>query len=208
MRTVVIYGKRFGQERPQDRYPGATFWGMGRGCSEHWNGRLHWDAWFELHPIDPTRFHRGIIATRPRTWDWLCRQPAVGQPGHRPVYLLKADARCPASVPFPFADLEAQFPPAPGEPNRWDTCMMDSILPFAFLQGFDRAVIVGHGIARQASHMLAHVGILYWIGYLRGRGMRIDVEAPSWYRAPAGRYGRDTGTFEPALPGDYRKLRK
>lgn len=195
MKTVVIHGKVIKPVSPKVQFPHADLW-----CCTHTQQqyRKHkvtlddWDEWFELHPVERTSFYAGVRHLRPKALAWYRTLPAVG----RPLWMLTLDPSIPAARRFPIEELEAAFPPDPGEEGQQWTCQVDYMIPYAIWRGYQHIVLHGHGVNQRPEHMLAHRGILYWIGFARGRGIRVTVLPPSWYRAPAKRYAYETGGWK------------
>jgi len=195
--TVVIHGKVIKPISPKVQFPGADLW-----CCTHtqqqygkFKSRIDdWDEWFEVHLVERTPFYDGVRIKRPKTLAWYRTLPANG----RPLWMMDVDSTIPASKRFPIEEIEAAFPPDPGEDGQQWTCQVDYMIAFAILRGYQHIVLHGHGVrhgrtAADMEHMLAHRGILYWIGFARGRRVRVTVLEPSWYRAPAKRYAYETG---------------
>jgi hypothetical protein len=196
VKTVVIHGKVIKPISPRREFPDADLWGCTHTQQQYakHGARLEdWSEWYDLHPIDPTPFYPGIRVNRPKALAWFQTLPAHD----RPLYMLAADPRVPAAVRFPIEEIEAVFPPDPDEGDRMWTCQVDYMIAFAIIRGYERIVLHGHGVSQKLEHMIAHRGILYWIAVARTMGVRVTVLAPSWYRAPRGRYAYDVGGWAP-----------
>jgi hypothetical protein len=194
MKSVIFLGKRTGSGSPTAKWPGAELWGVTHGNQKY---RKHgfitdWSAWWDLHPINPTPFYRGIKAKRPETYRWFQSLPGPESPGYRPVWLLETDPTIPAGVVFPWRRVADAFA-IPGEPGGWFTCQVDWMMAYAILEGYERIILAGHGISRELQHMVAHRGVLYWVAIARERGITVTIEPPSWYRAPEKPYGVAAG---------------
>ena len=198
MKTVVIHGKVIEPVSPKVQFPDADLWVCTHTQQQYTKrgARLDdWDEWFELHPVERTPFYAGVRHLRPNTLAWYRTLPAHG----RPLWMLTVDKTIPASRRFPIEDVEAAFPPDPNEDGHHWTCQVDYMIPYAILRGYDHIVLHGHGVeSKRIAHMLDHRGILYWIGFARGRGVRVTVLKPSWYRAPKKRYAYETGGLSKA----------
>lgn len=183
IKTVVIHGKRVSYASPKVRWPHAELWGVTRCNVLYWGESLtDWDRWFDVHPVQPTDYHRGILAKRPEAWDWYRRQP-VG----RPIYLLEPHLEVPASVAFPRQQVQGAF-----QSTRF-TVSVDWLIGLALLEGFQRIVLNGIGTRFEPDFQFAHQGILYWIGFAEGRGVEVVVEGPSCYATPDKVYGYEAG---------------
>ena len=182
-KTVILHGKRVSELSPKLRWPSAKLWGVTRCNVLYWRESLtDWDMWSDLHPVEPTAFHRGIKAKRPEAWDWYCRQDTT-----RPIYLLEPHPDVPASVAFPRARVQDTL-----KTTRF-TCSVDWLIGLALCEGFERIVLNGIGTRFQADFQYAHQGILYWLGYLAGKGVDLVIEGPSCYVAPEKVYGYECG---------------
>ena len=70
-KTVIIHGKRVTASSPRQRWPEAELWGVTRCNVIFWHESLKdWTRWFDVHPVDPTDYHKGIKAKRPEAWKW------------------------------------------------------------------------------------------------------------------------------------------
>lgn len=192
--TVIFLGKRTKPGSPKRDYPGAHLWG-----TTHSNQRYtqlgpidDWDEWHDWHPIDPTPFYPGILARRPKTYAWYRTLPV----NDRPLVMLEHDDRIPASVGAPWRELAKIY----GIPNEaghlWATCQVDWMMMEAEQRGYKRIILHGHGCRDQVEHFVAHRGILYWVGYMRGRGIEVVVLEPSWFRAPSKPYATEAGGWQ------------
>ena len=183
VKTVVITGRRISHESPKVRWPHATLWGVTRCNTFYWReSLLDWDAWFDLHPVHPTEFHKGILAKRPEAWEWYTRQR-----DGKPIYLLETHPDVPDSARFPREMVQAYF-----RTTRF-TVSVDWLMAFAILQGYQRIVLNGIGTRMEPTYQYAHKGILYWVGYARGRGIEVVTEGPSCYAEPDKVYGYEVG---------------
>lgn len=202
MRTVIFLGKRTAPGSPRALFPDADLWGVTHSNQKY--ARLgtvdDWTAWYDLHPVEPTPFYQGIRLLRPKTFAWYRTLPAGG----RPVVLLAHDARIPASVAFPSQAIMDAFPIL-GEPGGWWSCQVDWMFAHALMLGYEHIVLAGHGVSEEPQHMIAHRGILYWVGFARGRGVQVTILPPSWYRAPAKAYGLAAGRWEPPAAWRIRR---
>lgn len=183
-KTVIIHGKRVSEQSPKVRWPHAELWGVTRCNVLYWRESLtDWDRWFDLHPVQETAFHKGILIKRPEAWSWYCRQ----QDG-RPIYLLETHPDVPASVAFPRQRIQDRF-------GTRFTVSVDWMIALAIDEGFQRIVLNGIGTRFAPAFQYSHKGIVYWLGYAEGAGVDVVIEGPSCYRAPTSVYG-----YEAAAP--------
>lgn len=186
-KTVIIHGKRVSELSPKLRWPHAELWGVTRCNVVYWRESLtDWDRWFDIHPVDSTEFHRGILAKRPEALAWYARQ-SVG----RPIYLTEPHPGIPASVAFPRQWVQDTL-----HTSRF-TVSVDWMIGLALCEGFERIVLNGVGTRMEPDFQYSHKGILYWIGFAEGRGVDVVIEGPSCYAMPEKVYGYEVGA--PAL---------
>lgn len=182
-KTVILHGRRVSELSPKLRWPHAELWGVTRCNVVYWRETLtDWDRWFDLHPVEPTPFHRGIKAKRPEAWDWYARQPKG-----KPIYLLEPHYDVPASVAFPREAVQDYH-----QSKRF-TCSVDWLIGLAMAWGFRRIVLNGIGARFQDDFQFAHRGILYWLGKAEGAGIELVIEGPSCYAMPTEVYGYEVG---------------
>jgi hypothetical protein len=183
VKTVIITGRRIAPESPKVRWPHAELWGVTRCNTFYWRETLtDWDRWFDVHPVQPTDYHKGILAKRPEAWEWYTRQRSG-----RPIYLLEPHPDVPDSVAFPRAEVQAFF-----DTSQF-TVSVDWLIALALMEGFQRIVLNGIGTRMEPTYQYAHKGILYWIGFARGRGVEVLIEGPSCYAEPEKVYGYELG---------------
>jgi len=182
-KTVIITGKKVTSRTPTQRWPGAELWGVTRCNVLYWHESLtDWTRWFDIHPVEPTDYHRGIRAKRPEAWEWYTRQDTT-----RPIYLLEPHPEVPASVAFPRERVQTAL-----QSTRF-TVSVDWMIGLAICEGFQRIVLNGIGTRFEPDFQFAHQGILYWIGFAEGRGVEVVIEGPSCYAMPEKVYGYEVG---------------
>lgn len=193
-KAVIFLGKRRNSASPKAQWPHAELWGTTHSNQKYKrHGQiLDWSAWWDLHPIGPTPFYRGIREKRPETLAWYKALPGPGAPNYRPLWLLEKDPSIPAGVVFPWQFVMDQFR-IDGEAGTWFTCQVDWMAAYAILEGYKHIILHGHGVSHEPQHMVAHRGILYWIAVARERGIKVTVVPPSWYLAPPEPYGVAAG---------------
>ena len=194
IREVIFLGKRTAAGSPRAQWPNAELWGTTHSNQKYKKlGQVtDWTSWWDLHPVHPTPFYRGIIQKRPDTYRWYQTLPGPNAPGYRPVWLLEHDKTIPACVVFPWQDVLKAFP-IEGETGSWMTCQVDWMMAYAILNDYRHIILHGHGVSREPQHMVAHRGILYWIAVARSRGVKVTIVPPSWYLAPEQPYGVAAG---------------
>lgn len=188
-KTVILHGKRVSELSPKHRWPSAELWGVTRCNVVYWRESLKdWDRWFDLHPVHPTSFHKGILAKRPEAWDWYTRQR-----GGKPIYLLETHPDVPDSARFPREAVQAYFAEDfDGECSQF-TVSVDWMIALAIMEGYQRIVLNGIGTRFEPDFQYAHQGIWHWVGFARGRGVQVVIDAPSCYRQPERVYGYEAG---------------
>ena len=205
-KTVIIHGVRITKElvSPRAGREHADLWGLTRCNQKYWGGRLtDWTEWFDMHPLESSGEWVGIHERRPEAWAWYREQTP-----ERPIWMAKHSHQIAASRVFPVDELRNAFPVLEDlekgpEPCRQFTCMLDLVIAFALLRGYETIILNGIGFATDAGHQYVHRGILYWIGFARGRGQTVLVDAPSVYRMPQQIYGYERFGFD-----ELRDIRK
>jgi hypothetical protein len=210
MRTVIIHGKRVTERSPRAGRPECDLWGVTRANCRYWHGRLlDWTEWVDVHPLVATPDFPGIPERRPDAWRWYLQQD-----GTRPIWLMAPEqhpagsdyekaarrfAMVPGARAFPIREIQAHYP-INGEPNRWFVEQTGMMLAAAGMRGYERIICNGIGGNTRADWQVAHRSILYWIAFLRGRGVTVEIEGPSIYHTPSAIYSY--GKF------NYRELHK
>jgi hypothetical protein len=193
-REVILLGKRRNPGSPREQWPGAELWGTTSSNQKYAkkHGEIRdWTSWWDLHPVFPTPFYKGIKALRPETYRWYQGLPGPGHPKYRPVWMLEIDPTIPASVAFPWREvLEWARQP---EGGAWFTCQVDWMMAWALHERYEHIILHGHGVSREFQHMAAHRGILHWVAVARERGCKVTIIPPSWYIAPEQPYGVAAG---------------
>lgn len=194
-RAVVIHGKVISPISPKRQFPAADLWACTHTQDQYMKLGAHlddWDEWWDLHPIQPVPWYRGIKEVRPKSWNWYKTLPP-----DRPVWFLEETPEIPAGRRFPHEIVRAAWMVEDEEgqdpPGGMFTCQVDWMIAYALLQGRKHIILHGHGVSKDLEHMIAHRGILYWIGVARGMGCRMTVLKPSWYRAPLKAYQIEKG---------------
>lgn len=198
-KTVIIHGIRITADytSPRAGREYAHLWGLTRANQKFWQGRLlDWTEWFDTHPLESSGEWQGIRERRPGAWAWYREQAP-----DRPIWMAARHAAVRASQTFPLRAVQEHFGVvedlATGlEPCRQFTCMLDYVIAFALMRGYRRIILNGIGYSTDAGHQYVHRGILYWIGYARGAGVEVLVDAPSVYRMPTEIYGYERFGFD------------
>ena len=127
-------------------------------------GRRRPRLWVELH--------RREWWTQPKTWRkdylrWLTSQRA------RPILMQRTYRRVPASVAYPKAWIQAQFPDMPFH-GTFDWLMALAI-------ALQVKEIAAWGVDYDSSHeeIYQKVGAACWVGFARGRGIRVTLSPGS-----------------------------
>lgn len=205
MKTVIIHGKRISPQSPRDGRPECALWGISRANCRYWQGQLHdWTEWVDVHPLTATQEFPGIPERRPDAWKWMREQD-----GSRPIWLQAPEAHRPEDqalalarfneIPgarrFPIREVQHAFP-VNGEPNRWFVEQAGMMIGKACLDGYERIILNGIGCVSTLAFERTHRSILYWIAYVRGRGLTVEIEGPSIYHMPGKIYAYETFNYE------------
>lgn len=198
-KTVIIHGVRITKDfrSPREGREHAELWGLTRANQKFWAGRLtDWTRWFDIHPLESSGEWQGIRERRPQAWQWYQEQDPL-----RPIYMAAKHRQIPASVEFDLARVQAEFALVESlergvEPCRQFTCMLDYVIAFAILEGFERIILNGIGFATDHGHQYVHRGILYWLGFARGAGVEVLIDPPSVYAMPKQIYSYERFGFD------------
>lgn len=199
-RTVIIHGKRLSDVSPRAAYPGAELWVLTHSVPRYWTGALtDWTRLIDVHPFTPTAWHPGLPA-RFGHWSWLTQQD-----GSRRIQLQHADARVPGSETFPREAIKRYFQDRTSTAWQRFTTTADWAMAQAAMEGVDHVVLNGIGVNGEERYQYEHRGILFWLGFLEGRGVRLTIEAPSCYLPQGLDYGYECGA-PPATSWPARNL--
>jgi len=198
-KTVIIHGVRITKElvSPRTGREYADLWGLTRCNVKFWQGRLlDWSEWWDLHPLETVGEWQGIRERRPLAWEWYRDQG----PG-RPIWMAKQHPQISGSRTFDLARVQREFALVENlerglEPCRQFTCMLDFVIADAIVRGYRRIILNGIGFATDVGHQFVHRGILYWIGFARGRGLEVLVDEPSVYQMPREIYAYERFGFD------------
>lgn len=202
MKAAIFLGKRRAPGSPRSQWPDAELCGT-TDSNQKYAGRYgtvdDWTSWWDLHPIEPTKFYPGIKYKRRAAYRWYQTLPGPDAPNYRPLWMFERDGRTggldptiPAAVRFPIEEVLDTFPP---REQFWYTCQLDWMMAFHILRGYEHIILHGHGVSLEPTHMVAHRGILAWVHVARARGITVTVVPPSWYLAPMKPYGLEAGGF-------------
>lgn len=205
MRTVIIHGKKVSERSPRFGRDECDLWTVTRAICRFWQGKLDdWTEHYDLHPLVQTGRFAGIPERRPDAWEWY-----LAQDGTRPIYLQAPEAAhpsqqaeamrrfnlVPGAVRFPIREIQAAFP-INGEPNRWFVEQAGMMIAKAVMEGREHIILNGIGCVNSLEFERAHRSILYWIGFARGRGVRVDIEGPSIFHTPAAIYAYEKFNYD------------
>ena len=159
-RKVAIVGFAPGS-RPEAPYddPEWEIWTLNNAYVWADNNQIH--RWFDIHDefILTWDLRRG-----PDHLERLAGFAATG----KPVYLWDADPRIPGSVRFPAEDVMAVA-------GAYLTSSISWMLGLALLEGFEHIGVWGVDMSTHSEYADQRPGCEYLIGYLRGKGIRVDI---------------------------------
>lgn len=149
------------------------------GAAYQRQGAGPWDRVFDVHPIEQTDHHPGILAARPGAWAWYQQQA-------KPVYLLDAHPDVPASVAYPRAAIVRRFG---ARAATAFASSIDHMLALALAEGVDELHLEGvrmHGIGEWYTQRET---LGYWIGRAEGMGVTVVTDPLAWLCQPERVYG-------------------
>lgn len=143
------------------------------GTSRLWKQIPRADAWFELHPLDEVG--RGWDCTekqrrerREEHIEWLAEAPI-------PVYLQDEDERIPGGLRYPLDEILEYVSERFGDEDAYFTNTISYMLAFALYSEVDEVGIWGVDMALEDEYQHQRPSVEYWIGLLRGAGIRVRV---------------------------------
>ena len=139
------------------------------------------DRWFDLHP--PLCFTEPIKCGR-RYYEWLKGLTT-------PVYMQKHYPEIPASVRYPRARIQAEWPGVPfGSQTAW-------MIALALTEGYDTIGLFGIHYQHETEYAEQRANAELWVGIAMGRGVKVVIpEGCPLAREPVKRYGFDTHDAE------------
>lgn len=196
MKEVIFLGKRKAAGSPLAQWPNAHLCGTthsNQKYAKRYGTVDDWHSWWDTHPFNAIPGYKGIKLQRPATYRWYQTLPGPGQQGYRPLWLAELDPTIPAGTLFPTREVLEHFGP---DLCRWFTCQVDLMMAYHIMMGYEHIILHGHGIGREPSHMVDHVGVPVWITVARERGIRVTIVPPSWYLGQNKPYGVTLGGWD------------
>ncbi len=162
-------------------------------CSNQWVGYRHrnqryaedpysgtpgmWTHWFNLHPIE------WIQRDTKHEWERLTTLPMRGD---RPIYLQRAVAQVPGSVPFERKAIQQFFSTDGGKtPFRFFAFSGAWLIARAVMLGFDKIELWGFEQRQEHRYAFERPCFFWWIEEARRRGIEVFVP-PEVKPGPAG----------------------
>lgn len=185
---MIFGGYRHTVETPRSHYPDAEYWGQSTSI-RNWDWQLFdWSRWFDIHTVGHQTYYPGIQLQRPDVLAWYYKQGP-----ERPIYMVDREPAIPASVPYPIAEIEAEF----GK-GRFG-CQLDYMAALAMRERFERVILYGVGqpyvtepnSEKARKWFKFHGTFLYWLGRMEDRGIEIVYDGPNMFAPMGGRYGYD-----------------
>ena len=155
------------------------------------------DLWYDLHPFGQFFYRNpakklaahqvpaGTFVRPEGHLNWLAKQRC-------PVFVQAADPRVPRAQVFPRAEIVAAFGPMFDSSPAW-------MLGHAILMGFTRILIVGIHLASEMEYIKQKPGMLYMIGFARGRGIEVVVPDESPLMHSSHLYAFEADPAQPVL---------
>jgi hypothetical protein len=149
-----------------------------------------WDRWFEIHPF--SHFTRDLLRDGgpqdgKRHLEWLASEPA----GKRPVYCQDTYSEIAASVKWPRDEINAWFASqANGHEGRvplplgfhagdYFTSTPAEMVAHAIYEGFEEIHLYGVDMLQSEEYFYQRSGCEYYVGFARGRGIKVYVPPQS-----------------------------
>ncbi len=167
---------------------GCERWIIGSAYHEHVG--TAYTRVFDVHPLERTEHHPGILSVRPDAWRWYGTQD-------RPVYLIAAHPDVPASIPYPKQAL-AIF-------GARGCCAfsstVDHMMALALLEGFDEIHLCGVRLNSVEEWVTQRECLAYWIGRAEASGVVVETDPLAALCVPEVLYGFGERTGATRAPG-------
>lgn len=150
-----------------------------------------WDAWFEVHPrahFQKDLMRDGLAQDGQRHVGWLAKEPAVAS-GGRPIYSQEHYDDIPASVRWPRQELNAWLLRNGGRSTDelplgfhaadYYTSTPAQMLALAIYLGYEEAGLYGVDMLQAEEYFYQRSGCEYYVGFARGRGMKVYIPPTS-----------------------------
>ena len=169
---LAILGFTNHREHAFDLGPEFALWGLNELYRYSPIEKFH--AWFEIHPLDGA--------------DW--GEDHLKQIGamRMPVFMQARHPDVPASVPFPRQQIVDAFPD-----GGYQTSTISWELALGILAGFEEIHLYGVDLVHASEYAKERPAVEYWLGYARGKGIRVVVPPESDVLACVGEYGYGGG---------------
>jgi hypothetical protein len=165
-----------------------------------------WNRTFETHPRD---YVIGNAWMRNETqveggayWKYLCGIPPSPDPKGGTIYTLERYPEMPASVAYPFEEVEAAYSTPHGE-SVYLTSTPAQMLALALLEEFQEIHLYGIDLIAQEEYQEQRPCMEYYVGLGRGQGRRIVIPKQSAICKASFCYGKSfpvaKGTFGPLV---------
>lgn len=180
MRHVAILGFAESYATAPFGDPSVEIWGL----NELHKYLPRWDRWFELHSREA--FEVRGDRNQEQHVAWLRSQPAVGQPGHKPIFMREIFPDIPAGIRLPLEELSDCFWTRFGE-RPYFTSSIGYMLAMAIAEGrnaqfepMDETAVgwiglYGIDLASDTEYGEQRPNAEYFIGLARGLGIEVVV---------------------------------
>lgn len=150
-----------------------------------------WDAWFEVHArahFQKDLMRDGLAQDGTRHLAWLAKEPAVAD-GGRPIYCQEHYDDVPASVRWPRQELNdwllrngglsTEELPLGFHTADYYTSTPAQMLALAIYQGYEEIHLYGVDMLQSEEYFYQRSGCEYYVGFARGRGIKVYVPPTS-----------------------------
>lgn len=170
--------------------PNSERWIIGSAYREHVD--TAYTRVFDVHPVDGSDHHAGILALRADAWRWYGQQT-------KPVYLIAPHPEVPASVPYPLEAIGGRF-------GARAACALsstvDHMMALALLEGYFTEIhLCGVRLTSVEEWVLQRECLGYWIGLAEGLGVAVHTDPVAALCCPERVYGYGYPTGAVRAPG-------
>jgi hypothetical protein len=147
-----------------------------------------WDRWYEIHPrahFQKDLMRDGLAQDGQRHVGWLAQEPAGG----RPIYCQEHYDDIPASVRWPRAEINEWLRKNGGlgpddlalgfHAEDYYTSTPGQMIAQAIWEGFEEIHLYGVDMLQAEEYYYQRSGCEYYVGFARGRGIRVYVPPTS-----------------------------
>lgn len=188
-KVLQICGRAPGANLVPPDLPNSERWIIGSAYHEHVGTNYH--RVFDVHPLEKTEHHVGILNQRPDAWAWYGQQD-------KPVYLIAPHPDVPTSLAYPNEALRTMGQRA----YDAQSSTVDHMMGLALLENQWSAIhLCGIRLISLEEWVTQRECLAYWIGRCDERGIELVTDPVAALCTPEVRYGFGEKTGARRAPG-------